>query len=222
VFDEYANYKRNEDMMRMYHARKIFLLGLLRQKKVFNTMLYLSSSIQNFLKFKIDAGDSIPTNTTLKGADMAIIYLNLGNGISMIEGTHSFKCHLYKNISSDAVVYNYSALEVQKYSLMNLPNTQLNAISHQGLWQKKVINQLQNWSIDINPETVLSKPDYREYKSRYGISSISPTSQQKTDLVFKICKNCGEIKDKSKFYPSSKQSDGLTAWCIDCLNINLN
>ena len=37
VFDEYASYKRNENMIRMYPARKTFLFGLLKQKKVLNT-----------------------------------------------------------------------------------------------------------------------------------------------------------------------------------------
>ena len=169
VFDEYAKYKRNENMIRMYLARKTFLMGLLNKKQVLNTRLYLSPPIQKFLKARVDGEDSMPTNTRLKGVDMAIIYLDLGNGIGMVEGTHSFKCHLYKDIDSDDVAFNYSLREVHKDDLMYMVADQMNAITHSPKsWQNNVIQQLARWGLSINPSDVLSGADYRSYKNRYG------------------------------------------------------
>ncbi len=247
VFDEYAQYKHDEGMIRMYPARKTFLLGLLNQKRVLNTRLYLSSNIQNFIKDRLTDNEKVPINTTLMSADMAVIYLDIGNGLTMIEGTHSFKCHIYKDIADSAVVNNYSRREVQKSTLMKLPCYKLEAISHRGFWQHRVIEQLDDLGFHINPETVLTKSDYKDYKRRFGmplqkyskpvLSSVKVRSTRSTlsDNVirlseektvnttplgadFKTCSKCGKTLHINQFYKSSKNSDNLTKWCKICLN----
>ena len=35
-------------------------------------------------------------------------------------------------------------------------------------------------------------------------------------MKYKVCKKCGEQKSASNFGKSTKQPDGLTAWCKKC------
>ena len=58
---------------------------------------------------------------------------------------------------------------------------------------------------------VLSKPDPVS-----TLQTINP--EQPPNAIIKICQKCNKGLDDTAFAQSSKNDDGLTKWCISCLN----
>jgi len=175
ALEQYGIESGKADLKRMFPARKRFLEGLYEQKLIRNTRLMLGHAAEGIVKRLL--GDEIKTNfATLEGtlADKAIIYLDCGD-FHLVEGSHSFKIWVYLAkpgtlVSSyDFTSFNHGdlthATPSQYRAMYDLP---YEAVTHNGTWQSKVINFLADHGIEMDIESLLTKPEYRGHLATYG------------------------------------------------------
>lgn len=178
ALEAYSERSGNDELRRMYPSRKRFLEGLLNQKLVTGTRLYLTSEFRRYLR-KHYEDEHLPELYSVSSNDKSIIYVELG-AAHLIEGSHSCKLWIYRGVSKDAVVrsqinrpVSYSELTSGLDANMRDEYNQsflLDSITHFPLiWQKKAIEAMKAAGVSIRPEDVLTKDDYYNYKRKFGV-----------------------------------------------------
>lgn len=177
AFEDYAKAKGDDDMLRMYPPRKEFLEGLLEHGNVVNTRLYLSVGAKRFVNSRYKDKD-LPNYSEVTGNPASIIYVQLEKA-HIIEGSHSCKLWIHKDLPSTSPVLNYDKNKLtfstltQKLSELakKHTNTPSESIIHSRAnfnWQRKALSALKALNVPIKAKHVLSKEDYKIYKRRYG------------------------------------------------------
>lgn len=181
ALETYGNQPGNEDIQRMFPARKTFLEGLYQQNRIRSTRLMLGKNAKNAIKRILK--DNLRTSyVNLHGSnlnDKALIYLDCGD-FFLLEGSHSFKIWAYlKPPNSRLTSYNITRLDqeelthrtVFKYR-KNYPHLPYTSVTHNGLWQNKIIQFLFDNGIDLDIEILFTPTDYKNYVERYGFPVV--------------------------------------------------
>lgn len=179
ALEDYSGLSGNEELLRMYPARKRFLEGLLDQKLVTGTRLYLTSNFKNYLKRNYKK-EYLPELYTVSTNDISVIHVQLGK-VQLIEGSHRCKLWVYRALLQKAVVFNYTKRSVSYPQLTSELSQDMydehgrhllvDNITHYPplLWQKKAIEAMTIAGVSVNPEQVLTAADYLQFKRKYGV-----------------------------------------------------
>lgn len=166
----------NEDLKRMYPARKHFMEGLLNKQLVTGTRLYLSPSAESYLK-RIYKAEHLPNYSVVMDRGKSLIHIQLG-GVHLVEGSHRCQLWIYEALDPSAIVFDYSESRVTYRSLTHdlslsmqekgLPH-KANITHHPPLsWQHRAIVALKEIGVQIESKDVLTSEDYHKYKRLYG------------------------------------------------------
>lgn len=179
ALEDYSGLSGNDELLRMFPARSRFLKGLLDQQVVTITRLYLTSSFKNYLTRNYKK-EYLPELYTVSTGDTSVIHVQLGK-VQLIEGSHSCKLWVYRELLDTAVVFNYAQKSVPYSQLTsdlahNMYDKQgqhllIDSITHHPplLWQKKAIEAMAIAGVSVDPEQVLTTSDYLKFKRKYGV-----------------------------------------------------
>ena len=177
----YAQYSRDDELMRMYPSRKAFLEGLFDQELIVETRLFVSADANRYLKSTYKPSE-LPAYEVLKGTGenkhKSLIYLKLTKG-EMIEGSHSCYLRIFSPFTSTVPVTDYN-FKMFSYAILTsrmdrLANEMALPIHHKVLhnpeltWQRKAILALKDLGIRVHPEDVLTPKDQKAFKRKFGI-----------------------------------------------------
>lgn len=184
AFEAYANQNGDEDLRRMFPARKRFLEGLYEHGLIANTRLFIGTHAIEYLKQNYDAKE-LPVFAKLKHKDKSIIYMEVA-GFHIIEGSHSAKFWVFDRLPARTNILNYNATTFSQSELgadlqraydwearinPNLNGTRTGIVHHPNItWQHKVVNTLEKLGIRLDVEKLLTPEDYRKYKQKYGLA----------------------------------------------------
>lgn len=188
AFQQYSEEKRNEDALRMFAARKVFLEGLHSLEIIRDTRLMLGRRAKGYVGKLLKETSTkyiILTDSTL--ADTAIIYIDCGS-FYLVEGSHNFQIWVYlkqpgnRLLSSSLTQISHSDLtrllpNDYKREHGNLPYKSFTHHANTITWQKNVFDFLADNGVSLgsNIEKMLTPQDYREYLERFGLP-IATTS----------------------------------------------
>lgn len=172
---------QNDDLQRMFPARKLFLEGLFKLKLIRNTRLLLGGKAQQSVK-RILGKDVKTSFARMDGPmnDKAVIYLDCGD-FHLVEGSHSFKIWVYLAAPGEAL-RSYERNTFSHYDLITTipgaykklyPALPFEAVTHNGHWQNKVFSFLADNGIGLDVEQLLSRNDYKLQLSKFGIPAVN-------------------------------------------------
>ncbi|WP_349568465.1 EH signature domain-containing protein [Azotobacter salinestris] len=182
ALEEYGKETRNNDLMRMFPARKKFLEGLEEQKLIRYSRLLLGNQALHTVKKLLD--QSLQSSYALMDgsmSDKAVIYLNCGD-FHLVEGSHNFRIWAYLAEPGKSLM-NYDKTTFSHYDLIHglpaiyhklYPALPYEAVTHNGNWQGKVIGFLANQGIGLDIEKLFTPEDYRAFLLCEGIPYINP------------------------------------------------
>lgn len=181
--EQYGIQTWNNDLQRMFPARKRFLEGLFNLNLVRNAHLMLGRTAELSVR-KIVTSEALPNFSHMDGpmSDKAVIYLDCGD-FHLIEGSHSFKIWVYlaqptewlrsyeKNTFSH---YDLTTLIPKQYK-QRYPGLPMDAYTHHPPlnWQNKVFQFLGDHGIGLDIDQLLTRQDYRAYLAKFGIPVVS-------------------------------------------------
>lgn len=184
ALEQYGFESGNDELQRMFPARKTFLEGLFRLKLIRSTRLLLGDRARQAVKKILDK-DVNTSFASMDGQmnDKAVIYLDCGD-FHLIEGSHSFKIWVYfaapsellrsyeQNHFSHADLTKAIPNEYQK----NYPQLPFDSFVHSpNTWQNNVFNFLASNGIELDVEQLLSPQDYQYELSRFGLPVVNRT-----------------------------------------------
>lgn len=180
--EQYGLETGNQDLQRMFPARKLFLEGLFKLKLIRNTRLLLGGKAQ--LSVKRILGKEVKTSFAKMDGQMndkAVIYLDCGD-FHLVEGSHSFKIWVYLAAPGEAL-RSYERNTFSHGDLITTipatykklyPRLPYEAIVHTPhSWQGKVFRFLADNGIELDIEQLLSKEDYKLQLARFGIPVVN-------------------------------------------------
>lgn len=180
--EQYGLETENHGLQRMFPARKRFLEGLHNLNLIRDARLMLGSAAEGKVK-RILGGEIKSVFASLDGpmSDKAVIYLDCGD-FHLVEGSHDFKVWVYlaqpgptiKFVDRRRFTHNELTISLPKAYKVTSPGLPLEAVSHNGNWQRKVFEFLNRNGITLDIEQLLSKIDYKTYLVRYGMPVVSP------------------------------------------------
>jgi hypothetical protein len=178
--EQYGFETENRELQRMFPARKLFLEGLHDLDLIRDARLMLGRSAQSVVK-RILGGEIQTVFASMDGImnDKAVIYLDCGS-FHVVEGSHSFKVWLYLAQPGPDIKFGERKMFTHNELTVSLPKSYKaahpglphKAITHNGHWQHKVFEFLNQNGISLDIEQLLSKSDYRMYLMRYGLPVV--------------------------------------------------
>ncbi|MYM64492.1 hypothetical protein GSF27_14010 [Pseudomaricurvus sp. HS19] len=181
VLEQSAKDDRNDAMERMFAPRKTFMEGLVEQEAVYESRLFLTSSAESYLK-KNYKKEKLPSYALVKGGQASVIYLQLKNGLHMVEGTHSFSIRVMNKLPEKPGITDYSIDVFNSRDLgVGLAEFYLWQFQRDGglmetahnpdlTWQNKVISHLAKFNLKLDVGKLIAPSKYRTYKSKFGAS----------------------------------------------------
>jgi hypothetical protein len=182
ILEQSAKDKGDADMERMFAPRKTFMEGLLDQRVVLESRLFLTRSAEEYLRYKYKKED-LPSYASVRGNAASVIYLKLDNDLHFIEGTHSFKIRIMNKLPSRNFRSSINDYDKNLYDWTEvgtgLAKSYLNDFGDDGgfletphsvglIWQNKVIQYLRKFNIKLDVGKLFSSEQYRKYKERFG------------------------------------------------------
>ena len=184
AFEAFARQSGDEDLRRMFPARKRFLEGLYEHGLIGNTRLFVGKHASDFLRRNYDAKE-LPVYAGLNHKDKSIIYMNVA-GFHVIEGSHSAKFWIFDRLPSVTRILNYNAIKFEQSELggdlqrayaYEHGRNRADSLVPIGIvhnpnvtWQRKAIQALESLGIRLYVEKLLTPEDYRIYKHKYGLT----------------------------------------------------
>lgn len=181
--EQYGIETWNDDLQKMFPARKRFLEGLDNLKLVRNARLMLGRTAEQSVR-KILTSDALPNFSKMDGnmSDKAVIYLDCGD-FHLIEGSHSFRIWVYLALPSERLL-SYEKNTFSHSDLINLipeqyqhryPGLPMDAYTHHPPlnWQNKVFQFLGDNGIGLDIEQLLTGQDYKAYLAKFGMPVVS-------------------------------------------------
>ena len=175
----YSEGSRDDELLRMYPARRNFLQGLLDQKLVTRARLYLTEDFRRYLN-KHYKPEHLPELYKVTTNNKSILHVQVGNA-HLIEGSHSAKLWIYSGLSEQAVVFDYTKKRVSYSDLTaNLADQMrddygqdllVDSITHYPnlTWQKKALDALKVAGVQVDSKAVLTEQDYLKYIRKFGV-----------------------------------------------------
>ncbi|MEQ3694659.1 MAG: EH signature domain-containing protein [Thalassolituus sp.] len=173
----------DQNLQRMFPARKKFLEGLFEQGVIKTTRLMLGLKAKQGVH-QVLGGKMNTSHIDLRGSnlsDKAVIYLNCGD-FHIIQGSHNFKIWLYLNTPSRLVTdYGITSLDntsltsiiPREYRVNNPELPMVDITHHQNTWRNRVIQFLADNGIELDIEKLMTKTDYDSYIRRFGMPVVS-------------------------------------------------
>lgn len=167
ALDDFARKSGDADLKRMFPKRRRFLEGLLKQKLIRSVRLFVSTHADDYLRRNYNR-EELPSYARVTDPNTSIIYLKLDKA-HIVEGSHMHRFWIYEDISESEPPFNYDKDIFARHELSNLETESYPwYVSHNGFWQKKIIEKLNEIGVKVDPELVLDRNDYREFrKKRY-------------------------------------------------------
>lgn len=181
--EQYGIEAQNDELQRMFPARKIFLEGLFKLKLIRNTRLLLGSRASQAVK-RILGKDVKTSFAHMDGSmnDKAVIYLDCGD-FHLVEGSHSFKIWVYLAAPGDSL-RSYEKITFSHFDLTRsipadykklYPGLPFDGFVHTpGSWQNNVFKFLAKNGIELDVEALLSAEDYKIGLRRFGLPVVNP------------------------------------------------
>lgn len=172
--DAYARETGNADMQRMLERRRTFLGGLYEQDRVDDVRLILGQNIRRWIARKSGVPIDAAELTGSGMADTAIVYMFCGD-FSLVEGSHSFKLHLYAGGPvrpiADRRVRSFDVADLRaRYGELHQREFGWDAYRqfvHQGgEWIRGSLDYLSERGVDLDERALLTPADYADLLSR--------------------------------------------------------
>lgn len=180
ALENYGLASENQDLQRMFKARKVFLEGLHKQGLIGGSRLFVGGAPERYLLENYKK-DELPEYAKVSDTYRSMIYLQIGH-CHMVEGSHSFKLWLFPWLPSDTKIMSYAKKSFSprelSYGLENLywqevgdgAKKPVSIVHHPDLtWQATAINFLQSEGIYPDVEKLLEPNSYHAYKRRFGL-----------------------------------------------------
>lgn len=181
ILEEFGRSTGQDDLKRMFPARKAFLEGLHRQGLIFESRLFISNYAERYVKRNYQRKD-LPEYAKVQDAYRSMIYLKVGD-YHMIEGSHSFKLWIFKDLPADSGIFDYAvkyftadelSYDLQRACLQTGTNFSQRPVSiihnpHSFAWQASAISALRSLGVRLDLEKLFSATDYQAYKRRHGL-----------------------------------------------------
>ena len=177
--EEFGRQHNNDELKRMFPARKRFLEGLDDLGLIRTTRLMLGARAETAISRILD---SEVTTSFAKLPDMsekAVIYLDCGE-FHIIEGSHSFRIWTYLAPPSRSLTtYDRSTFShrdlvkaiPREYEEANA-SLEYSSVVHNNRWQYNVLSFLADNGIQIEYENLFSKTDYQHFKRAFGLPRV--------------------------------------------------
>ena len=180
ALEQYGKDRNDEDLQRMYPARKRFLEGLLEQGRVNNTRLFISPDMEQYLTTAFDKKE-LPAYAIVSGS-RSMIYLNVA-GVHILEGSHNRAIYGVPRLPKASQILDFGIREFHERDLgkglLEQFETEFNGNGGDQLqvthhpekfnWQHKVIQYLQRQGVAFDIEKLFTSDDYRRYKRIHGL-----------------------------------------------------
>ncbi len=177
VLENFAARSGDDALVRMFPKRRLFLEGLRKQNLIRRSRLFISREAHYYLQRNYSK-DKLPNYARLNDANTSIIYLKLDRA-HIVEGSHNHRFWIYSEIPENSAPTNYEKSFFRKRELYdlnkstgwNMPSQNGDTwyTSHNGFWQGKILGQFRKLGINVDPEKVLERSDYRRFRYEYGI-----------------------------------------------------
>lgn len=181
ILDDYGQTHGEEDLKRMFPARKSFLEGLYKQGLILETRLFISRNAETFIERNYKKED-LPAYANINSRDRSMIYLRVG-GVHVIEGSHNCSLLIFKHLPQETRIFDYDAkkftstelnrgLKVASLSEEEGQRYKYVSIRHnpnEFTWQANAIKALQRFGISMDVAQLFSPTDYRGYTRRHGL-----------------------------------------------------
>lgn len=180
ILQEYGESTGNEEIKRMFPARKAFLEGLYHQQLISGTRLFVGKDAEKYLKKTFNKKE-LPEYAIVKDSYRSMIYLQVGD-VHIVEGSHSFKLWIFPGMPIKNSIVSYSVKEfspkelgadLESYFKKEFPYEKhkvLSIIHNPNItWQFKAIEHLKKLGVRLDVEELFCREDYMNYKLRYGL-----------------------------------------------------
>ena len=182
ALEQYGNHTKNEDLQRMYPARKLFLEGLLEQGLVNNTRLFISRNMKQYL-IQAFREEELPTYAIVRDQlQRSMIYLNVA-GVHILEGSHNRAIYGVPRLPQASRILDFGIREfheralgkglLEKYAAeSNGHRCDQLEVRHSPKtfnWQHQVIQYLQLQGVTLDIEKLFTPQDYFRYKRIHGL-----------------------------------------------------
>ncbi len=216
--EQYGLETDNQELQRMFPARKLFLEGLFKLKLIRNTRLLLGGRAQ--LSVKRILGKEVKTSFAKMDGQMndkAVIYLDCGD-FHLVEGSHSFKIWVYLAAPGEALrsyernTFSHSDLitTIPATYRRLYPSLPYEAIVHTPhTWQSKVFQFLADNGIELDIEQLLSKQDYKLQLAKFGIPVVNPRKATASSAAKQSGFETASIAKEPEVKPESRSTGGL-------------
>ena len=183
ALEQYGQDRNDEDLQRMYPARKRFLEGLLEQSLVNNTRLFISRDMERYL-IQAFREEKLPAYAIVNDPrySRSMIYLNVAN-VHILEGSHNRAIYGVPRLPQASQILDFGIREfdervlgrglLEQYAAeFNGGDSDQLEVSHHPEnfnWQHKVIQYLQRQEVAFDIEKLFNPDDYRCYKRIHGL-----------------------------------------------------
>ena len=180
ALEQYGESRQDEDLQRMYPARKRFLEGLLEQGKVNNTRLFISPDMEQYLTTVFDKKE-LPAYAIVSGS-RSMIYLDVA-GVHILEGSHNRAIYGVPRLPKASRILDFGIRKFQERDLgkglleqyaaeFNEQRRDQLEVRHSPKtfnWQHQVIQYLQLQEVTLDIEKLFTPGDYFRYKRIHGL-----------------------------------------------------
>ena len=183
ALEQYGKDRSDEDLKRMYPARKRFLEGLLKQGLVNNTRLFISRDMKRYL-IQAFREEELPAYAIVNDPrySRSMIYLDVA-GVHILEGSHNRAIYGVPRLPKASQILDFGTREFHERALgkglLEQFETEFNGNGGDQLqvthhpenfnWQHKVIQYLQRQGVAFDIEKLFNSQDYRRYKRIHGL-----------------------------------------------------
>ncbi len=173
----------DEDLKRMYPARRKFLEGLLDGNDVVDARLFLGEKARTLIR-KQYGPKTLEAHGSLADTHKTVIYVNVENKVHFFEGTHNFAARGggvlpsdHRVLSRTAKIFNYRELSTELDSELKRAGQNANPpletiyVRHAPpiRWQANMLEEFKYYGVSVDPEKVFSSKDYLTFRRDYGI-----------------------------------------------------
>ncbi|OOH85484.1 hypothetical protein BMT54_11715 [Pasteurellaceae bacterium 15-036681] len=178
ILEQSAKENNNYDMERMFAPRKAFMEGLLENKMIIGSRLFLTTEAAIYL-YRHYQQEQLPAFARISG-HASVIYLELNCGLHIVEGTHSFKIKIMNKLPESAEINHYekrnydanilgSGLETLYYR--EYKDQGFTAETHDNYfnWQNRILKILKYNGSKLDYSKMFTSTDYKNYKNKFGL-----------------------------------------------------
>ncbi|GAB5521698.1 MAG: hypothetical protein RhofKO_39490 [Rhodothermales bacterium] len=183
IIKDYGHKASDAGLLRMFASRKRFLEGLIDQRLISSSRLFLTKDATYFVRRQLRGKEVIKFAQVDSSTTTAMIYLRIGT-CHFVEGSNNFSLRILTDLPENDPVRSYGRHYYEHRDLgMGLEERhrtyyggQITSIPHTHnslIWQHKAITFLAEHGVRLDVEKLFSPTDYKAYKRRYGLPIFS-------------------------------------------------